>query len=196
VTRVVLATANRDKAIEIATVLATVGVEVEPRPEDIGEVDESGETLEANALLKARAVASAAGCGAIADDTGLFVDALDGAPGVFSARYAGEDATYADNVTKLVGALELVEPPRTARFVTVAAFVAADGAELVASGTLDGQIATAPRGEGGFGYDAVFVPTDGDGRTLAELSADEKNSISHRGRAFRALAVELDGSTS
>jgi XTP/dITP diphosphohydrolase len=192
VTRVVLATANHDKATEIAAVLALGGFAVEPRPSGIGEVDETGTTLEDNALLKARAVAAAARCAAIADDTGLFVDALDGAPGVFSARYAGEDATYEDNVVKLLGALEDVPPPRrTARFVTVAAFVGDDGHEVLATGTLDGEIATVPKGTGGFGYDPVFVPDGGDGRTLAELASDEKNAVSHRGRAFRSLAAIL-----
>jgi XTP/dITP diphosphohydrolase len=192
VTRVVLATANVDKASEIVELLGTVdGLTVGPRPEGIGEVEETGATLEANALLKARAVASVAACGAVADDTGLFVDALDGAPGVYSARYAGEGATYADNVAKLLVALDGVGRPRAARFVTVAALVEPDGREVLASGTLDGEIATAPRGDGGFGYDSVFVPLEGDGRTLAELSAEEKNAISHRGRAFRALAAQL-----
>jgi XTP/dITP diphosphohydrolase len=192
VTRVVLATANADKAREIVELLATVeGVTIEPRPAEIGDVEETGDTLEDNALLKARAVGSVAACGAIADDTGLFVDALGGAPGVVSARYAGEHATYADNVAKLLAAMEGVEPPRTARFVTVAALVEPDGREVLAVGTLDGVIASAPRGEGGFGYDAVFVPDGGDGRTLAELTAAEKNAISHRGRAFLALAAQL-----
>jgi XTP/dITP diphosphohydrolase len=192
VTRVVLATANPDKAREITTILAAVdGLTVEPRPAGIGEIDETGATLEDNALLKARAVADAARCGAVADDTGLFVDALGGAPGVFSARYAGAGASYADNVDKLLGALDAIPAPRSARFVTVAALVEPDGREVFATGTLLGEITTTPRGEHGFGYDPVFVPADGDGRTLAELTAPEKDALSHRGRAFRALAAAL-----
>lgn len=191
-TSVVLATANPDKAREVRDLLAGAGLEVAPRPAGLGEVDETGSTLEENALIKARAVASATGAAAVADDTGLFVDALDGAPGVYSARYAGEGATYDDNVAKLLAALDGVPEPRRARFVTVAALVRPGGEELVATGTLDGSIARLPAGSEGFGYDPVFVPDDGDGRTLAQLSATEKHAISHRGRAFRAL-VELLG---
>lgn len=191
-TSVVLATANPDKAREVRDLLAGAGLEVAPRPAGLGEVDETGSTLEENALIKARAVASATGAAAVADDTGLFVDALDGAPGVYSARYAGEGASYDDNVAKLLAALDGVPEPRRARFVTVAALVRPGGEELVATGTLDGSIARLPAGSEGFGYDPVFVPDDGDGRTLAQLSATEKHAISHRGRAFRAL-VELLG---
>lgn len=191
-TSVVLATANPDKAREVRDLLAGAGLEVAPRPAGLGEVDETGSTLEENALIKARVVASATGAAAVADDTGLFVDALDGAPGVYSARYAGEGASYDDNVAKLLAALDGVPEPRRARFVTVAALVRPGGEELVATGTLDGSIARLPAGSEGFGYDPVFVPDDGDGRTLAQLSATEKHAISHRGRAFRAL-VELLG---
>lgn len=192
--RVALATANPDKAREIAAILEAAGaVEVLPRPEGLADVEETGTTLEANALLKARAVAAAAGTGAIADDTGLFVEALDGEPGVFSARFAGEHATYADNVAKLLDALADVPEPRRARFVTIAAYAAPDGTAALVAGELDGEVATSARGEGGFGYDPVFVPSEGDGRTLAELSFEEKEAISHRGRAFRGLAAELVG---
>jgi XTP/dITP diphosphohydrolase len=192
VSRVVLATANPDKTREIAAILGSVrGLVVEPRPGDVPDVEETGETLEDNARLKAVAIAAATQCAAVADDTGLFVDALDGAPGVYSARYAGEDATYAGNVAKLLAALDGVAAPRRARFETVAALVGPDGHEVVATGVLHGEIATAPRGQGGFGYDPVFVPDDAGGRTLAELTDEEKNAISHRGRAFRALAESL-----
>jgi XTP/dITP diphosphohydrolase len=131
----------------------------------------------------------------VADDTGLEVDALDGAPGVRSARFAGETARYEDNVRKLldelgrIGATESAQ--RRARFRTVALVRFADGGEIVAEGVIDGTIADQPRGAGGFGYDPVFQPDGGDGRTFAEMSADEKHAISHRGRAFRALADQL-----
>jgi XTP/dITP diphosphohydrolase len=192
VTTYVLATANPDKAAEVAAILEAARVEIRPRPGGVPDVDETGSTLEENALLKARAIARATGMPAIADDTGLFVDALDGAPGVYSARYAGEGASYADNVTKLLGALETIAPDaRTATFRTVAAVVYPDGREHTVVGELAGTITNAARGDGGFGYDPVFAPTDAGGRTLAEMSAAEKNDVSHRGRAFRALAPTL-----
>jgi XTP/dITP diphosphohydrolase len=159
------------------------------------DVEETGATLEANARIKARGVCALTGVVAIADDTGLEVDALDGAPGVHSARYAGDDASYADNVQKLLAELARVdaaEGARTARFATVAMACWPDGRELAVRGEVEGRIADVPRGEGGFGYDAVFVPAEGDGRTFAEMAAEEKHALSHRGRAFRALAVALD----
>jgi XTP/dITP diphosphohydrolase len=186
--RLVLASANPDKAAEIAAVLE--GFELVPRPSSVGEVDETGETLEENALLKARAVKDATGEAAVADDTGLEVDALDGAPGVCSSRYAGPGATYADNVAALLAALG-DRPDRTARFRTVAVVCFPDGREVVADGAVEGTIATEARGDAGFGYDPVFVPDGLDGRTFAEMTADEKNAVSHRGRAFRALATLL-----
>ncbi|MEA3077144.1 MAG: XTP/dITP diphosphohydrolase [Actinomycetota bacterium] len=188
-----LASANPDKASEIAAIL--VGFELVPRPADVADVEETGSTLEDNARLKARALVDATGLPAVADDTGLEVFALGGAPGVYSARYAGEDATYADNVAKLVSALDGVDD-RRARFRTVALALFPDGREVVAEGVVDGVIAVAPRGEAGFGYDAVFVPADGDGRTFAEMSSDEKHAVSHRGRAFRSLASRLGALTS
>ena len=193
-TRFVLATANPDKADEIARVLADAGAPVElvPRPADVAEVDEIGTTLEENARLKAVALTEATGLPAIADDTGLEVDALGGAPGVFSARFAGPDATYADNCALLVARLA-GEPPdrRRARFVTVAIARWPDGREVAAFGDVEGTIAEAPRGGNGFGYDPVFVPDEGKGATFAELTATEKHAISHRGRAFRTLAQGL-----
>jgi XTP/dITP diphosphohydrolase len=140
---------------------------------------------------------AATGVGAVADDTGLEVDALGGAPGVYSARYAGDDATYADNVTKLLRELAALENDggaRHARFRTVALAVFPDSAEVWAEGVVKGTIAPAPRGTAGFGYDPVFVPSvddGGDGRTFAEMTAGEKDALSHRGRAFRALAARL-----
>jgi XTP/dITP diphosphohydrolase len=192
--RLVVATGNIDKAQEIRAVLAEeVGVvELVPRPDDVPEVEETGATLVENARLKAEALRDATGLAAVADDTGLEVDALGGAPGVFSARYAGKDATYLDNVTKLlteVGAVRRAS--RTARFRTAVVLATPDGAELVAEGVVEGVITEAPRGEGGFGYDPVFAPAGGAGRTFAEMSADEKHAISHRGRALRALAAQL-----
>jgi XTP/dITP diphosphohydrolase len=188
----VAASANPDKVNEIAAVLESAGIELLPRPADIPDVVEDAVTLEGNARLKAVAVCEAAGRAAVADDTGLEVDALDGAPGVYSARYAGEDATYADNVTKLLGALDGVPAPaRTARFRTVVIARFPNGDEIVADGWVDGTIATEPKGVGGFGYDPVFVPAGGDGRTFGELAPAEKHAVSHRGRALRELARKL-----
>jgi XTP/dITP diphosphohydrolase len=192
--RFVLATANPDKAAEIVAVLRDAGapVELTPRPADVADVEETGATLEDNARLKAAALCAATGLPAIADDTGLEVDALGGAPGVYSARFAGPDATYADNVARLLERLVGVEPARrTARFSTVAVAHWPDGREVAAIGEVDGTIAEAPRGSHGFGYDPVFVPAEGDGRTFAEMAAAEKHALSHRGRAFRTLADGL-----
>ena len=187
-TRLVLATANPDKVVEISALLP--GVDLVSRPSDIPEVVEDGDTLEANALLKARAICAATGSPAVADDTGLEVMALGGAPGVWSARFAGENATYGDNVAKLIADLE-GESDRTARFRTVAAIVTPDGEEIVVDGVTWGTIAIEPVGSGGFGYDPVFLPDDGDGRVYAQMTLDEKNALSQRGRAFRALAKTL-----
>ena len=192
--RLVLASANPDKSAEIRAILgaAVPGLDLAARPAGIPDVDETGTTLLENARLKAAAIASATGEPAVADDTGLVVDALDGAPGVWSARFAGEGATYADNVAKLLKELDGVAPERrTARFETVALVRWPDGTEVAATGAVDGVIATEPRGTRGFGYDPVFIPSEGDGRTFAELLPLEKHAVSHRGRAFRALAAEL-----
>ncbi len=193
-TTFVLATANPDKAAEISTVLDAAGAAVTlvPRPSDVPEVLEEAETLEDNARAKAAALCAATGQPAIADDTGLEVDALGGAPGVRSSRYAGEHATYADNVALLLDHLAGVPTERrTARFATVAIARWPDGREIAAYGDVEGTIADAPRGDAGFGYDPVFVPSEGDGRTFAEMSAAEKHACSHRGRAFRTLADGL-----
>jgi XTP/dITP diphosphohydrolase len=143
--------------------------------------------LEENALLKARAVMEAVGLPAVADDTGLEVAALAGRPGVETARYAGPDASYSDNVRRLLEELEGVAD-RSARFRTVIALVMPDGAELVAEGALDGVIAAEPRGSGGFGYDPVF---EVEGRTLSEMGVETKNMLSHRARALQTLAGML-----
>jgi len=191
VTTFVLATANPDKAREIAAVLTdeAASLELVARPPEVPDVDEVGDTLEDNARIKAVALCTATALPAVADDTGLHVDALGGAPGVHSARYAGEDATYADNVEKLLGELDsLPLERRVARFATVAVARWPDGLEVAALGEVEGVITTAARGDGGFGYDPVFVPLEGDGRTFAEMTDQEKQALSHRARAFRTLA--------
>ncbi|HUV58471.1 MAG TPA: RdgB/HAM1 family non-canonical purine NTP pyrophosphatase [Acidimicrobiales bacterium] len=188
----VLATANPHKAEEMRSLLASFDVTVLERPAGIADVDETEDTLEGNALLKARALAAATGLPAVADDTGLFVNALGGRPGVWSARYAGEGATYTQNVAKLLDEMHgVVDEDRGASFRTVIAVAYPDGQELCVEGELRGSIAREARGAGGFGYDPVFVVED-DGRTLAEMSANEKNELSHRARALRALAIALD----
>lgn len=189
---VVIASANQYKVDEIVAILEPLlapRVALIPRPTAIGEIDETGDSLETNAWLKATAVAAATGLPALADDTGLEVDALDGAPGVYSARYAGAHASVEENVAKLLAALDGVTG-RTARFRTAAVVLFPGGRSISASGTVEGRIGLDRRGSLGFGYDPVFVP-DGGSRTFAELSAEEKHAISHRGRAFRALATCL-----
>ena len=186
--RLVLATANPDKATELEQLMH--GFEVVARPSAVPEVEETAETLEGNARLKARAVMEATGEPAVADDTGLEVAALDGRPGVYSSRYAGENATYADNVSKLLSELDGCDD-RRARFTTVAMACFPDGREVVGTGAVEGRIAESARGERGFGYDPIFVPDEGDGRTFAEMTPEEKNVMSHRGRALRALIEHL-----
>jgi XTP/dITP diphosphohydrolase len=191
VIELVCASANPDKVVEIAALLDGVALLL-PRPSAVPDVVEDADTLVGNARLKAAAICAATGRAAVADDTGLEVDALGGAPGVFAARYAGEGVTYADNRAKLLAELAgVAEPDRTARFTTVAMVVRPDGSETVVEGVCEGLIAPVERGARGFGYDAVFIPVDGDGRTFAEMSDAEKNAISHRGRAFVALAAAL-----
>ena len=195
--RLVVASANPHKVAEIGLVLDGLAV-LEPRPTGVPEVVEDGETLEANARLKAVAICKATGESAVADDTGLEVDALGGAPGVHSARYAASNGSGVEgdavaNTTRLLYEMECIPVGRrTARFRTVALVCRPDGSELVATGTVEGYIAEMPAGDGGFGYDPVFVPAEGDGRTFAEMG-DEKHAISHRGRAFRDLARRLVG---
>jgi XTP/dITP diphosphohydrolase len=190
--RLVCASANPDKVAEIAAILGD-SVELVPRPAHVPDVVEDADTLVGNARLKAVAIVEATGLAAVADDTGLEVDALGGAPGVFTGRFAGEGATYADNRQKLFVELDGVpDAQRTARFVTIALVRWPDGHELVVEGSCHGRIAEDERGERGFGYDPVFIPADGDGRTFAEMTDEEKHELSHRGRAFRALVAELD----
>jgi XTP/dITP diphosphohydrolase len=193
--RLVVASANPDKVKEIVAVLSeALDVELAPRPDDVPEVVEDGDTLLDNARLKAQALMKATGTAAVADDTGLEVDALGGAPGIFAARYAGDDATYADNVAKLLselGARGDGGGERRAQFKTIALVAFPDGSEVWAEGIVTGRIAPAPRGDQGFGYDPVFEPDRGGGRTFAQMGAAEKDALSHRGRAFRALAQLL-----
>jgi XTP/dITP diphosphohydrolase len=193
--RLVVASANPDKVREIVAVLSgAMEVELVPRPAEVPEVVEDGETLLANARLKAQALLAATGTAAVADDTGLEVDALGGAPGVYTARYAGEDATYRDNVAKLLrelGARADGGGDRRAHFKTVALAAFPDGTEVWAEGVMDGTIAAVARGDHGFGYDPVFEPDGGGGRTFAEMEGAEKDAMSHRGRALRALAQRL-----
>jgi len=188
---VVVASKNSDKIQEVEAVLASLDPPIEVlRGFDWPDIEETEDTLEGNALLKASAVAATTGVAAVADDTGLEVDALGGAPGVHSARYAGPDADYDDNVRKLLTDLEQVED-RTARFRTAIAFVEPGEEPVVVEGVLEGEIARTPRGDNGFGYDPVFLVGD---RTYAEMSNEEKNEISHRALAIRALADALDES--
>jgi XTP/dITP diphosphohydrolase len=189
----VCASANPDKVEEMRAVLAPLGIDLLPRPLELSDVVEDAPTLEGNARLKAVAVCEATGKPALADDTGLEVDALGGRPGVFTARFAGEDATYDDNVSKLLDALADVAEPeeRMARFRTVALARFPDGREVMAAGWVDGTIVLERRGARGFGYDPVFEPVEAEGRTFAELTIEEKNGISHRARALRTLAELL-----
>lgn len=186
--RLVVASKNPDKRREMENLLLSVGLADEyVSGLEWPDVEETGETLVENALLKARAVAAAVGLPSLGDDTGLEVAALGGRPGVYTARYSGNKASYRDNYEKLL--LELQgETDRTARFTTWVALVFPDGVEITASGHVEGVITEAPRGSGGFGYDPVF---EVDGRTLAELTPREKDALSHRARALRALAAEV-----
>jgi len=191
--RVVLASGNRKKLKELREVLASLPFEL-LSPEDLGgttfDVDETETTFEGNARLKAVAYARRFGVAALADDSGLEVDALGGAPGVYSARYAGEGAADRANLEKLLRTLE-GEPRRDARFRCVLVLVDADGTSIAsASGACEGEILHAERGAGGFGYDPIFLPR-GQTLTMAELPSEEKNRLSHRGVAARELAERL-----
>lgn len=191
--RLVIASANPHKAEEIREIMRAEldgFVELIDRPESIPDIEETGTTLEENALIKARAICRETGLSALADDSGLEVDVLDGAPGVYSARYGGPSQDASLNLAKLL--LEMSgSQNRRARFRTVAVVSFESGAELLAVGTVEGSIALAPKGAAGFGYDPVFVPDGADGKTFAELSRSEKHALSHRGRALRDLADQL-----
>jgi XTP/dITP diphosphohydrolase len=188
----VLATRNAHKVGELRAILAgsapaleLVGADAYPHVPD---VKETGVTFAENALLKARALAEATGLPAVADDSGLCVDVLGGAPGIFSARWSGRHGDDGANLDLLLAQLaDIAEPHRGAHFACAAALALPDGTTRVTEGRLAGTLRHAPVGGGGFGYDPILQP-EGDTRTLAELTAEEKNAISHRGRAFRALA--------
>ena len=185
--RLVLASRNAHKAREFAALLAPH--ELVPLPDDVRLPPEDGETFEANALSKARAAAAATGLPAVGDDSGIAAEALGGAPGVRSARYAGEHATDEENLAKLLREAPAGSP---VMYVCALAFAAPGGTEHVVIGRCTGRLAAEPRGTGGFGYDPAFLPDDvDDGRTMAELAPEEKDAISHRGRAANALLAWL-----
>lgn len=193
--RVVLATKNAHKLVEMRRILDEAGVNIEligtAEFPDLPDVAETGSTFAANALLKARSVCAETGLPAIADDSGLGVDALNGMPGIFSARWSGAHGDDLANVNLLLGQLiDVPDARRGAAFHCAAAVVLPDGTERVVEGTIDGALIREPRGSNGFGYDPIFVPV-GESRTTAEMSAGEKDSISHRGRALRALVPVL-----
>jgi XTP/dITP diphosphohydrolase len=193
--RIAVASRNPHKLREIARICAGWPVEwvtVRDEPQRFPEVEETGDTYLENASLKARAVAAALDLPALADDSGIEVDALGGAPGPRSARYAGEDATDEQNLHQLIRSLKGVPAGgRTARYRCVAVLASPDGGQIHAEAECEGTLIRAPRGVAGFGYDPIFVPAGWD-QTMAELTDDQKDRISHRGRAFRALAELLE----
>jgi XTP/dITP diphosphohydrolase len=189
--RVVLATRNPGKIAELQRILAPYGVELVGLDDDFEPGPESAPTFAGNALAKAREAAAHTGLPAVADDSGLAVDALNGMPGVLSARWAGRHGDDVANLDLLLAQIaDVPAERRTARFLCAAAAVLPDGRELVVEEALEGAIIEAPRGSNGFGYDPVFVPV-GATQTTAELSSADKDAISHRGKAFRALAPAL-----
>ena len=183
--RIVCASANPHKVEELARLLPS-WVELVPRPSDIGDIDEDAPTLEGNAIIKAVEIANHASEWAISDDTGLEVEALNGAPGVRSARFAGDHATDSENRALLLAKLDGVTN-RSARFRTVVALVSLKGDIHFVGGECAGTIAESERGDKGFGYDSLFIPADGDGRTFAEMTGPEKDAVSHRGRALAQI---------
>ena len=191
--KLVLATHNSHKQTEMSTLLAPMGISIVGLDDfpQIGDIEETGTTLLENSLIKARAVHQITGLPSLADDTGLEVDALGGAPGVYSARFAGENPTYEDNVNKLLSKLDgVLAEKRTARFRTVIAFVD-DKTELFTEGIIEGLITVKPRGHRGFGYDPVFSPAT-EAKTFSEMSQERKNRISHRGRALAKMQIKLN----
>lgn len=189
--KLIVATNNAHKLVEFGRILAPLGIEVHSQKEYCPDLDveETGTTFAANARLKAEAVYKATGLMAVADDSGLCVDALDGAPGVYSARYAGENATDAQKIGKLLDEMKDVpEEKRTARFVSAICCIGPD-LLLECEGVCEGTIGYECRGEGGFGYDPIFYV---DGRSYSEMSGEEKDAISHRGRALRLFYEEMN----
>lgn len=193
--KVILASRNKGKIKEIGDILGKYDMTVVSRDDaglPIDEVEETGETFEENSYIKAKAILDVAGVPTVADDSGLMVDALGGAPGVYSARYAGENCTYEDNNRKLLDALKDVpDEKRSARFVSVITMLWPDGRKIVARGECEGRILTETRGEGGFGYDPLFVP-EGYDISFGEMSPEEKNKISHRAKALMKLESILE----
>lgn len=190
--RLILATRNAGKITELRAILTDAGLDIElvgaEAYPDIPDVKETGVTFAENALLKAHALARATGHPAVADDSGLCVDVLGGAPGIFSARWAGRHGDDQANLDLLLGQLsDIADEHRAAHFACAAALALPDGTERVVEGKLEGTLRHTPAGSGGFGYDPILQPL-GESRTCAELTAEEKNAISHRGKAFRALA--------
>ena len=199
--KIVLATHNRHKCEELRQILqAELGNSIEVLTLDdihppIGDIEETGITLEENALIKAKAVHETTKLPTVADDTGLEVAALNGAPGVYSARYSGENATYASNVSKLLAEMGDKED-RSAKFSTVIAYIDDENDAHLFRGEIDGMIGIKPRGTNGFGYDPIFIPTENTShKSFAEMTDEEKNAISHRGRALRAFIRYLGGTT-
>ncbi len=183
----IMATHNRHKVTELQRILAPLGIEVTTA--DLPEVEETGTTFEENAQLKARSACRATGLPSVADDSGIVVDALGGAPGVYSARYAGPDATDADRNRKLLDEMRGVpDEERTARFVSAVCCAFPDGEEITVAGVCEGRVAYLPRGNDGFGYDPIFLVGK---KTYAELTPSEKDAVSHRGKALRLLAARL-----
>ena len=182
-----MATHNRHKVTELQRILAPLGIEVTTA--DLPEVEETGTTFEENAQLKARSACRATGLPSVADDSGIVVDALGGAPGVYSARYAGPDATDADRNRKLLDEMRGVpDEERTARFVSAVCCAFPDGEEITVTGVCEGRVSYLPRGNDGFGYDPIFLVGK---KTYAELTPSEKDAVSHRGKALRLLAARL-----
>lgn len=191
-TRLVLSSRNKGKLVELQRMLATIAPHIKPVSvsdfPEIEDVEETGATFEENALLKAETIAMKTGLAAIADDSGLCIDALNGAPGVLSARWSGEHGNDRANLEKVLKEMEDVQPDRRqGKFVSVVALALPDGRTEICRGEIHGVIRYSPVGNGGFGYDPIFQP-DGYDVTMAELSADEKDRISHRGRAMREIA--------
>ncbi|MGB5144678.1 MAG: RdgB/HAM1 family non-canonical purine NTP pyrophosphatase [Shewanella indica] len=187
--QIVLASGNKGKLKEFAEMFSTFNIEVLPQNQfDVPEVAETGTTFVENAIIKARHAAEITGLPAIADDSGLEVDALDGAPGIYSARYSGANATAEGNYNKLLGAIEATSAPRTARFQCVLVYMrhAKDPTPIICQAAWEGEIGFEPKGNNGHGYDPVFIPC-GYQQTAAELSSDEKNHLSHRGKALKLL---------
>lgn len=190
-TRVVLATRNAGKVQELQRILAPYGVELVGLQDDFEPAPETEPTFRGNALAKAAEAAAHYGLPAVADDSGIAVDALNGMPGVLSARWSGRHGDDVANLDLLLGQIaDVPDDRRTARFVCAAAIALPNGTAVVVEEALDGSVIREPRGTNGFGYDPIFVP-DGETRTSAELSAQEKDAISHRGKAFRALAPKV-----